>query len=324
MSEFTFSCPLCQQDITCGAQYYGQPLQCPICQGEITAPAAEAKPTGSLGIKKAPVEKHAPVLPKFHTKQVVAPKKSGVGKMLIGAASILILLAALFFVVRYTGLNRHLPAFLGGPNPAAAEAAAAAAAAETAAAAAATPEAPPLPPPPVVWTTNLANIVIPTNAAYGKISTNEFKYDTARVDNGSLALRQGTNLVPDMELGVFFGMKVGESLSGKTIDVTPQARVAPRVWKKWKVEGKTALQQKVYSKGYTMKLKFGEVSEEKVPGTIYLCLPDEEQSVVAGSFVAGVGAAVIAQPADQTTAPAPTQMSEDMRRRYGTRTPARP
>jgi hypothetical protein len=323
MSEFTFPCPLCQQDITCGAQYYGQPLQCPICQGEITAPAAEAKPTGSLGIKKAPVEKHAPVLPKFHTKQVVAPKKSGVGKILIGTASILVALVALFFVVRYTGLNSHLPAFLGGPNPAAAEAAAAAAA-ETAAAAAATPEAPPLPPPPVVWTTNLANIVIPTNAAYGKISTNEFKYDTARVDNGSLALRQGTNAIPEMELGVFFGMKVGESLSGKKIEVTPQARVAPRVWKKWKVEGKTALQQKVYSKGYTMKLQFGEVSEDKVPGTIYLCLPDEEQSVVAGSFVAGVGAAVLAQPVDPTAAPGGAPMSEAFQKRYGTRPGARP
>ena len=130
--------------------------------------------------------------------------------------------------------------------------------------------------------------------------------------------------VPDMELGVFFGMKVGESLSGKTIDVTPQARVAPRVWKKWKVEGKTALQQKVYSKGYAMKLQFGVVSEDKVPGTLYLCLPDEEQSVVAGSFIAGVGAAAVAQPADQTTAPAPTQMSEEMRKRYGTRPGARP
>jgi len=322
MSEFTFPCPLCQQDITCGAQYYGQPLQCPICQGEITAPAAEAKPTGSLGIKKTPVEKHAPVLPKFHTKQVVAPKKSGVGKMLIGATSILIVLAALFFVVRYTGLNRHLPTFLGGQSPTAAEATAAAVA-ETAAAAA-TPAAPPPPPAPVIWTTNLANAVIPTNAAHGKISTNEFKYDTARVDNGTLALRQGTNAVPDMELGVFFGMKVGESLSGKKIDVTPQARVAPRVWKKWKVEGKTALQQKVYSKGYTMKLQFGEVSEDKVPGTIYLCLPDEELSVVAGSFVASVGAAAVAQPANQTTAPAPTQMSEEMRKRYGTRPGARP
>ncbi len=323
MSEFTFPCPLCQQDITCGAQYYGQPLQCPICQGEITAPAAEAKPTGSLGIKKAPVEKHAPVLPKFHTKQVVAPKKSGMGKILIGTASILIVLAALFFGVRYTGLKSHLPAFLGGASPAAA-ADAAAVTAETAVAAAATPAAPPLPPPPAVWTTNLANIVIPTNAAYGKISTNEFKYDTARVDNGTLALRQGTNAVPDMELGVFFGMKVGESLSGKTIEVTPQARVAPRVWKKWKVEGKTALQQKVYSKGYAMKLQFGAVSEDKVSGTIYLCLPDEEQSVVVGSFIASVGAAAVAQPANQTTAPAPTQMSDEMRKRYGVRAPGRP
>ena len=317
MSEFTFSCPLCHQDITCGAQYYGQQLQCPICQGEITAPAAEVKPTGSLGIKKAPVEKHAPVLPRFQ-QQVVVPKKSGMGKMVIGTASILIVLVALFFVVRYTGLNRHLPAFLGGRSPATAEATAAATAAV------ATPAAPPPPPPPVVWTTNLANIMTPTNAAHGKISTSEFKYDTARVDNGSLALRQGTNVVPDLELGVFFGMKVGESLSGKTIDVTPPARVAPRVWKKWKAEGKTALQQKVYSKGYAMKLQFGTVSEDKVPGTIYLCLPDEEQSVVAGSFIASVGAAAVAPPAGQTTAPAAPQLSEEMRKRYGVRAPGRP
>ena len=318
MSEFTFSCPRCQQDITCGAQYHGQQLQCPICQGEITAPEAEAKPTGSLGIKKTAGEKHTPILPRFQ-KQVVVQKKSGMGKGVAVTAAILLVPVILFFVARFTGLDRHLPAFLGGRSPATKEPTAAVA--ETAAA---TPEAPPPPPPPVVWTTNLANVVIPTNAAYGKISTNEFKYDSARVDNGSLALRQGTNSAPDKELGVFFGLKVGESLSGKTIDVAPQARVAPRVWKKWKVEGKTALQQKVYSKGYTMKLQFGEVNEGKVPGTIYLCLPDDEQSVVAGSFVASVGAAVVVQPADPTTTPTATQMSEEMRKRYGVRNPGRP
>lgn len=322
MSEFTFPCPLCQQDIVCDDQYHGQPLQCPICHGQITAPEAEAKPAGPLAIKMTGGPKHPPIVPRFQ-KQVVVEKKSGLGKIVTVTAGVLLVLVILFFVARFTGLDSHLPAFLGGRSPATAEASAAGSAPDQSAAAA-SPEAPPPPPPPVVWTTNLATAVIPTNAAYGKITTNEFKYDTARVDNGILALRQGKDPVPDMELGVFFGLKPGESLSGKTIAVAPEARVAPRVWKKWKVAGKLALQQKVYSKGYAMKLEFGEVSEDKVPGKIYLCLPDEDQSVVAGSFVASVGTAIAVQPAAQTPAPAATPMSEEMRKRYGVRNPGRP
>ena len=317
MSEFTFACPLCQEEIRCGAQYYGQPLQCPVCHGEITAPEAQAGPAGSLGIKKTAGEKHAPVLPRFQ-KQAVAPKKSGWGKGVAVTAAVLVILVALFFTARYTGLNNHLPSYLGGRSPAPAEPAATVA--ETVAA---TPAAPSPPPPPAVWT-NLAEVSIPTNAAYGRISTNEFKYDTVRVDNGILAFRLGKDATPDLELGIFFGMKAGENLSGKTLTIAPETRAAPRVWKKWKVVGKTALQQKVYSKGYAMKLQFGEVSEDKVPGKIFLSLPDEDQSVVTGSFVATVGAAIAVQPAAQTVTPASPQMSEQMRTRYGIRTPARP
>jgi hypothetical protein len=329
MSEFTFACPLCQQDIVCDTQYHGQQLQCPICQGEITAPEAETKkPAGSLAIKTPVGQKHVPTVPGLR-KPVVPQKKSGIGKGIAVTAAVLALLAALFFIARYTGMDSHLPAFLGGRSPAPTETTAAGAspgesAAATAAPTAAAPETPPPPPPPLVWMTNLANAVIPTNAAYGTITTNEFKYDTARMDNGILALRQGKDVLPDAELGVFFGLKPGESLSGKTIDVSPSARVAPRVWKKWKVTGKVALQQKVYSKGYAMKLQFGEVSEDKVPGKIYICLPDEEHSVVAGSFVASVGAATMVQPTLQTPGAAPSQMSEEMRKRYGVRGPARP
>ena len=328
MSEFTFSCPLCQQDIVCGTQYHGQQLQCPICHGQVTAPEAAAQAPSRMGLKRPGGEKHAPVLPRFQGSFGVA-KKSGLGKMVKAAAAILLVLVILFFGARITGLDSHLPAFLGGPRPTTAAATSAgsapgqsaAAPAETAAA---TPAAPPPPPAPVVWTTNLANAVIPTNAAHGKITTNEFKHDSARVENGILFLRQGKDSSPDMELGVFFGLKAGESLSGKTFAIAPETRVAPRVWKRWKVEGKLALQQKVYSKGYTMKLQFGDVTEDKVTGKIYLSLPDEDQSVVAGSFVASVGAAIAAQPAAQPTTPAAPQMSEEMRKRYGVRNPARP
>lgn len=327
MSEFTFSCPLCQQDLVCDEQYHGQPLQCPICHGEITAPETEAKSAAPLAIKSSVGNKHASTIPRFQ-KQGVVKKKSGMGKAAKVTASVLLGLVILFFLARITGFDSQLPAFLRRRSNVTVETASAGSApgqsamapAETAAAASA---ASPPPPASVVWTTNLANAVIPTNAAYGKINATDFKYDSAQVANGILFLRQGKDASPDLELGVFFGLKAGESLSGKTIDVTPEARGAPRVWKKWKVAGKPALQQKVYSKGYTMKLQFGELHEDKVPGKIYLCLPDEEQSVVAGSFVASVGAAIAVQPAAQPTTPAAPQMSEEMKKRYGVRGPAR-
>jgi hypothetical protein len=328
MSEFTFSCPLCQQDIICDAQYHGHQLQCPICHGEITAPEAAAQSAGPLALKGPGGAKHTPYMPRFH-QQPVVDRKSGMGKLVKITATILLVLVILFFMARITGLDSRLPSFLGRRSTATAAATSAGSApgqsaaspAETAAAA---PVAPPPPPAPVAWTTNLAHAVIPTNAAHGRITATDFKYDSAWVNNGILSLRQGKDSSPDLELGVFFGLKAGESLSGKTIDIAQEARLAPRVWKRWKVEGKLALQQKVYSKGYTMKLQFGDVSEDKVTGKIYLCLPDEDQSVVAGSFVASVGAAIAAQPAAQPTTPAAPQMSEEMRKRYGVRNPARP
>lgn len=111
------SCPLCHQDIVCDEQYHGQRLQCPICQGEITAPAAETKPAGKLGIRMTGGEKHMPVGPRFQ-KPVVAERKSGLGKVADGVtAAILLVLVMLFFVARYTGYDRYLPAFLGRRSP---------------------------------------------------------------------------------------------------------------------------------------------------------------------------------------------------------------
>jgi len=39
-----------------------------------------------------------------------------------------------------------------------------------------------------------------------------------------------------------------------------------------------------YVEGYAMRLEFGKESDGKVPGKIYLCLPDEGKSFVAGTF----------------------------------------
>ena len=324
MSEITFACPLCRHDIQCGAQFRGHQLECPICHGQITVPQPiKASP---LAVKVPWGEKNTPNIPMLQQKAVVHEKRS-MRKIFKPVAVVVLVLVILFFIAKVTGFDSKIP-FLakstgeGGEQNASAPAKGAAPAptpaAETAVAA---PAPPPPPPTPVVWTTNLAGVVISTNAVYGKISTIDFKYDNARVDNGILVLRQGTNAVPDMEMGVQFGLKAGENLAGKIVSVALDTRAPlPRVWKKWKLEGKTTLQVKSFSKGYVMNLQFGDVTDDKVNGKIFICLPDEEQSVVAGSFVATVGQAIAAvAAAAQPATPASSSMSEEMKRRYAPR-----
>jgi hypothetical protein len=43
-----------------------------------------------------------------------------------------------------------------------------------------------------------------------------------------------------------------------------------------------------FTNGYAMKLEFGVVSSNQLPGKIYLCLPDEMKSCVAGTFNAEI------------------------------------
>jgi hypothetical protein len=46
----------------------------------------------------------------------------------------------------------------------------------------------------------------------------------------------------------------------------------------------------MFMEKYAMKLEFGKEADEKLPGKIYLCMPDEAKSFVAGTFVAEVAA----------------------------------
>jgi hypothetical protein len=40
--------------------------------------------------------------------------------------------------------------------------------------------------------------------------------------------------------------------------------------------------------GYAMKLEFGRPVDQRLPGRIYLCTPDEARSVVVGTFSAEI------------------------------------
>jgi hypothetical protein len=70
-----------------------------------------------------------------------------------------------------------------------------------------------------------------------------------------------------------------------------------------------------------MKLEFGQLTNGVVPGKVFIALPDDERSVVAGLFKASVtvpAAAATAPAAAPAATPASAAEKAAMDRRYGT------
>jgi uncharacterized protein YjaZ len=53
---------------------------------------------------------------------------------------------------------------------------------------------------------------------------------------------------------------------------------------RWKQAGRKVPETKFVMRGYTLQLEFGRKANGKIPGKIYLVLPDPEQTSVAGAF----------------------------------------
>jgi hypothetical protein len=161
-------------------------------------------------------------------------------------------------------------------------------------AAQATPGAQELPVVKPTWTLELADVKLQPSKANGVLSGAEFTPDAARLDaftasSYALTLRQGEGFIPDREATVYLRLKPGEKIEGHTWTVTKDKTTdVPQVIKRWKPASASALQQKTYKNGHVMKLEFEKASEGILPGRIYLALPDDEKSVVAGSFIASI------------------------------------
>jgi hypothetical protein len=146
------------------------------------------------------------------------------------------------------------------------------------------------PPPPVAPPANDANwsLTLGTNAitdapVAGRIHAQDFITERATFQSGSLMVRAGTKGTVEFGAFVHFGGAQAESLSGQTINVTTDADRAARVQLRWKEAG-GEVQRKDFTNGYAMRLEFGVLANNRLPGKIYLCLPDAEKSYLLGSF----------------------------------------
>jgi hypothetical protein len=136
------------------------------------------------------------------------------------------------------------------------------------------------------WTDDVAKMKIPESPAAGKILGHDFKVEATKLEpSGALTLREGKGFFPDTAIIIF--LKPGAAIEGKTYEIrkdTP-ALERPPIHLKRVPPGQKLPAGPAFVLDYAMKLEFGKIKDGSVPGRIYVCLPDEGRSVVAGTFV---------------------------------------
>jgi hypothetical protein len=270
MSEFKFACPVCGQHMMCDASQAGTVMDCPTCFQKITAPQAPASADQKFILTGTKVEARPAVLPAWQRPNELPAKKNfpfGVIVLLlvVGAAS------ATLFVFRGKIFQNN-----SAPKPATNEIAKAAS---------------PLKPALFVSPANDANwlLTLGTNAiadapVAGRIHAQDFLIERASLYNGSLTLRTGGHGPVTFGVSINFSGAPAEALAGQTINVLTNAETAARVTLHW--QSGAEMSKESFSNGYALRLEFGALANNHLPGKIYLCTPDADKSYLTGNFIA--------------------------------------
>ncbi|HLX96704.1 MAG TPA: hypothetical protein VKU37_13245 [Verrucomicrobiae bacterium] len=265
MSEFKFACPVCGQRMAVDSSASGAQVECPTCFQIIVVPKAPAE--GSK-YQLSATQYIKPILlppsPAPAPPPVVHQRKSAV---LIFALILAFAAVTALFLREKIIRSRLAPAAAGTPK---------------AVSGAVSP----------LWTLNLTNTVFPDQTAAGKIHGKDFVCRRAVYQNGLLMLRSSPGREVEAAVNVFvvtngFSTNAIEVPGGKSFDVTTNhSGFAPGVSLFWR-EGDMRIAE-MFTNGFAMKLEFGTVFSNQLPGKIYLCLPDEAKSCIAGTFTAEI------------------------------------
>ncbi len=314
MSDFKFPCPKCGQNILCDTSNAGMQIPCPVCQTVLTVPPPPpAVPVaGKLSINKTahhpppppPGAANAPGKPAWGAKPPPPPPKK---KSFLPAIGTFVALAAVGAIVWFMFGAPYLQKRAEEQKQAEEQKRQQEEAQRKAAAEAARPK-----PPKAVWKLDLASTPFPDRPAAGKLHGVDFTVETVLFQNGFLTLRQDTGSSRQFVISV--PLKSGETLPGKTIEVTATNTLnQPHVGLNWKDDTGKPPGMQNFVKGYAMKLEFGAVADGNVPGKIFLCVPDPEQSFVAGNFL--IAPKKIPGQSAAATMPVPTRGGPPAKRR---------
>jgi hypothetical protein len=279
MSEFKFACPVCGQHITADSSNSGGQLECPTCFQKIVIPQAPSSDDRKFILSASQVAKPRPTSTVPGDSTVI---KAGSDWKTLVFWIVLGVLALGCGTAAYIYRDRLFPA-----KP------------DSSKMAGNTPGQPkPKPPPPpkveyaiptnVAWSLELTNIVIPEGAAVGSIHGSGFFCEGATLQGGALTLRQGRSGPPDLGITIRLFAEQGEQLSGKTIVIEADREPPlPKVTLRWKDERQEAKTENI-NDGYAMKLAFGQAQNGRMPGKIFISLPDTAKSFIAGTFEARI------------------------------------
>jgi hypothetical protein len=304
MSELKFACPVCGQHITADSRASGTQLECPTCFRKLIVPQAGAQSDPKFVVTAAEVGKPREISTPFENSSGLPRRRPLVT---LAVTSLFVGLAGLcaFGIYAYRGtifsaFNRSSDKNNNSGHPGGHPA-------QTA------PTVYPIPTN-FSWTLDLTNTSIPQAPATGSIRSRGFYAERASITGGSLTLRQGRNWPPDLGVTVVVFARQAEDLSGKTVEIwTNRPAPLPQVILRWKADN---LQPRTvtYTNNYAMKLVFGDAANGRMPGRLYLCLPDEPHSFIAGEFNAEIRKPQSQRPHPATTPAPPTPPAPQTKR----------
>ena len=262
MSEFKFACPVCGQRMAVDSSATGAQVECPTCFQIIIVPKA---PTEGSKYQLSATQYIKPVIlappPRPQTPPVVPQRKNAV---LIFILIFACAIATALFIREKIVSSQQEKEMAGAANA---------------------PRSP-------LWKLDLSASAVPNRPVAGQIHGQHFVIRQTVLQNGLLLFRSDRAWQPVMSAGIFvstnaFSTNAAQILSGKTFEIgTNHAGFAPGVSLFWR-DGQLRVME-MFTNGFAMKLQFGQLSDNRLPGEIYLCLPDATKSYLAGTFTAEV------------------------------------
>jgi DNA-directed RNA polymerase subunit RPC12/RpoP len=274
MSEFKYVCPVCGQHIKCDSTQSGTTMECPTCFQKIVAPQAPATDDPKFIITGRKVgERPVPAaVANAEAAPAPVPEKSFPGPAII---FIVLFCVAAVLLFAFHGKIFKPAGGQGAPGTSPPQMSV----------------KPPPPPKPAVvappaddarWMLNLEAATIPDLPAAGRIHGQDFIVERASFQNGTLTLRAGTHGPVDFGITISFKGALVEALVAQTVNVTTNTEEAARVTLRWNNDANSG--RVSFDSGYAMRLEFGIMENNHLPGKIYLCTPDAEKSYLLGTF----------------------------------------
>lgn len=270
MSDFKFACPVCGQHITCDSGSSGTQMDCPTCFRKLVVPQAKSAGATSLVLTAALAQSRLATSVSSQTDVIARSRTAKKFPVAAIALFALIICAGVVFAFREAIFHSQPPP--SSPTNQLANAV-----------------------PPVMspapgatnWTLSLAEAKIPEAAAHGSVHGRPFQLERAVIQQGRLDLRQGPKWPPDLGVSVHLFAERTEDLAGRTVTIEASRPSAPRVILRWKDEQGGSV-TKDYRQGYALKVEFGAVTNNRLPGKVYIALPDDARSYAAGTFSAEI------------------------------------